>query len=326
MNERINFIDYTKGYGILLVVMSHIMPYFDILKFWYHYIEGYHMTLFFIIAGVLNSYRNKDGESWKKFVLKRYKSLIIPYIYFSLFNTTLKFAVLLVEHNMTKEVFNSEMVELLIKGNGTVWFLVTLFLTELMYRFVSKFKSKMLSVLLALVCLILCFLVKNTPYPLVVVILRVMAAYSFYVSGILLGKYVLQKYSINSYFGTLLVFLGLFSFYKLGSNYSFFYANFQNPLGSILTIYLSSFGFIFIFKNINRDFKIWSYIGRNSLIIMLVHPIVLLFYSYPAKGTFLLLPYITQWMILISVFVTIIVVNVIAIQIINKKIPFIIGK
>lgn len=325
MNNRINFIDYTKGYGILIVVMSHIMPYFSVLGFWAFYIESYHMALFFIIAGVLNSYRNKE-ESWNVFIFKRFKSLIVPYMYFSLFNTTLKFTVLLIEHNLTKEAFDSEMIDLFIKGNGTVWFLATLFLTELMFRFISQFKSEMLSVLLALVCMSICFIIENTQYSILGVFLRVMAAYSLYVSGVILGKYVLKRYSISIYIGVLFVFLGLISFYKLGSNYSFFYANFQDPLASLMSLYLSSFGFIFIFNNIKKDFKLWKYLGRNSLVIMLIHPIILLFYSYPSKGTFQLLPYITQWIIAFSIFVTIILINMVAIQLINKRFPFVIGK
>lgn len=324
--SRINYIDYTKGYGILIVALSHVLAYFSYTHFLFHYIESYHMTLFFIIGGILNTYKSNDSESWCTFISKRYRGLIIPYIYFSLFNTVLKFTVLLISNGLTKEIFHQEMIELFILGNGTVWFLSVLFLTELLYKFVSQFEKNILPVFFALICVSICFFVEGTNNPFIAVLLRVLAAYSFYTSGVVLGNCILKKHSVHICWGFFLLLLGIFSFYKLGSDYSFFYAKFKNPIGSLLSIYLNSVGCIIIFKNINSEFKLWLYFGKNSLIIMLMHTVILLFYTYPAKGSYDLLPCITQWVTAFSVFATIILINMPIIKFINNKIPFVIGK
>lgn len=323
---RINYIDYTKGYGILIVALSHVTAYFSACHFLFRYIESYHMALFFIIAGVLSTYKSNESESLRTFISKKYKSLIIPYIYFSLFNTILKFSVLLMIHGLTKEIFHREMIELFIIGNGTVWFLLALFFTELLYKYISVFENKLLHIFLALICLIICFYIKSTDNPFIIVLLRVFAGYSFYVSGIILNKYILNRYTINMFWGFLLLLLGILSFYKLGSNYSLFYAIFENSIGSILSIYLNTIGCIIIFKNIKSEFKLWLYFGRNSLIIMLMHTVILLFYTYPANGSYGLLPDVTQWMTAFSIFATIILINMPIIDFINNKIPFVIGK
>ena len=46
--KRLNYLDYAKGIGILLVVLGHI--YNNSVKLW---IYSFHMPLFFIISGYL---------------------------------------------------------------------------------------------------------------------------------------------------------------------------------------------------------------------------------------------------------------------------------
>ena len=59
-SKRLNYLDYAKGIGILLVVLGHI--YNNNTKLW---IYSFHMPLFFIISGYLLEY-NKTYD--KKFI------------------------------------------------------------------------------------------------------------------------------------------------------------------------------------------------------------------------------------------------------------------
>lgn len=54
MAKRIEYLDYAKGIGIILVVLGHILIKGNIKI----YIYSFHMPLFFIISGYLFNYIN----------------------------------------------------------------------------------------------------------------------------------------------------------------------------------------------------------------------------------------------------------------------------
>lgn len=326
IKERINYIDYTKGYGILIIVLAHVVGYFSACKFLFGYFESYSVALFFIISGILMTLKEGRYEPWNVFLKKKVRSLLIPYIWFSVFNSLLKLSVMFVTHQLTESVVHSEMIELFITGNGTVWFLLILFGAELLYRVTVGICNEFRIAILAIVCITLCFLVGDVKYPVAITLLRILAAFSFLVSGVFAGKYILNKYDLGLYMGIALLLSGIFSYLALGSGYSFFYGVYEKPLASLLAVFLNSFGSIIILKNIRPDIEFWKYLGRNSLIIMLVHPTILLLYTYPAHGSFNLLPVITQWFVVASVFITIVLAEVPFIWLINNKLPFLIGK
>lgn len=324
--ERISYIDYTKGYGILLIVLAHVAQYFSACSSLVGYVISYHVSIFFIVSGVLGAYKTDGIVPWRVFLQKKIRTLMIPYIWFSLFNSILKLSVLAGTHQLTETAFYTEMMELFITGNGTVWFLLTLFGAEVLYRLVIGVFKEMQIVILAVICAGISFIVGEIESPVMVVLLRISVAFSLYVSGIVFGKYVLRKYNPTIFYGIILLFLGILSYWKMGSEYSFFSGTFKDPMASLSAIFLNSFGCIIIFKNIDKNIVFWKYIGENSLIIMLVHPTILLFYTYPAKGMFELLPFITQWMVSSSIFISIVLLEIPFIQLINHKFPFLIGK
>ncbi|MBQ7586821.1 MAG: acyltransferase family protein [Lachnospiraceae bacterium] len=132
-NKRIAWADWVKG--ILTIVIAHVTQYFSGADMYLNKVlTSYHVPIFFVwgevSAGLLSQKYNSDRQS---FYTKRFKRYIIPYVLFSLFNSALKLGVLLVTHKVTSEALHSELVELFITGNGTVWFLPTLFLAEIIF-------------------------------------------------------------------------------------------------------------------------------------------------------------------------------------------------
>lgn len=76
--KRENWLDVAKGIGIILVIIGHSGAPRAIVKFIY----GFHMPLFFIIAGYLY-----DAEKWKSrgiksLIHKRFNNYILPYFVF----------------------------------------------------------------------------------------------------------------------------------------------------------------------------------------------------------------------------------------------------
>lgn len=74
--ERIDWIDIAKGIGIILVVMGHLAAEDQDLK---RFIYCFHMPLFFFISGIVFNIKN---IKFKKFFIKKFKSVYLPYAVF----------------------------------------------------------------------------------------------------------------------------------------------------------------------------------------------------------------------------------------------------
>lgn len=70
-NNRIDWIDMAKGYGILFVILGHLDE-GDIVGTW---IYTFHMPLFFFLSGYVFSTK----YDFKTFIKRKFKSIIIPY-------------------------------------------------------------------------------------------------------------------------------------------------------------------------------------------------------------------------------------------------------
>ena len=68
MNNRIEFLDISKGIGIILVVLGHSLNTIDLPGRW---IYSFHMPFFFYISGVLLS-----GSTTTHFISKKFKQII----------------------------------------------------------------------------------------------------------------------------------------------------------------------------------------------------------------------------------------------------------
>lgn len=56
--NRIASIDYTKGFAIIMLLLSHCITENGYLKTW---IFAWHMPIFFVICGILNTIRYPNG-------------------------------------------------------------------------------------------------------------------------------------------------------------------------------------------------------------------------------------------------------------------------
>lgn len=123
--ERISSIDILKGIGIILVMLGHALPHDSFVR---TLIYTFHMPLFFWCSGFF--YKDKP---LKGATIKDAKSLLIPWITFSLF-LTLSACVLgykdgqysLLQFNVLNE--NSWCIFY------TIWFLVCMFFVKVVYQ------------------------------------------------------------------------------------------------------------------------------------------------------------------------------------------------
>jgi len=143
-SERIRWIDALKGLGIILVVLGHTTI-SEPLSIW---IYSFHMPLFFMISGYL--YDQRKNITIKRFVWMRMKSLLIPWLFFSFISIIFSYFSDIILYK------KSNMLKLLVtffcgKGvavNLPLWFLKVLFMVEICFFFIAKLKKKAYIVIL----------------------------------------------------------------------------------------------------------------------------------------------------------------------------------
>lgn len=129
--RRVEYLDIAKGIGILLVVWAHARGPYNA------YIYQFHMPLFFLISGFLYSRKS----TVKEFILKKIKSLYIPFVFW---NLLFYFGETAANFDITKwkEMARFTLCILLAIEKdgqflGASWFLGSLFLMSILYKIID---------------------------------------------------------------------------------------------------------------------------------------------------------------------------------------------
>lgn len=139
--KRIEWIDIVKGFAILLVILGHTEIYHPVFT----YIYSYHMALFFIMSGWVFSV--KKYKNYGEFVISKFKTLIIPYIVFKIFNDLVYYIYAQLGFVIDNTNYIDRIIGIILQIRETkfesgLWFLTCLFLIENMYYFMIKYLSE----------------------------------------------------------------------------------------------------------------------------------------------------------------------------------------
>jgi fucose 4-O-acetylase-like acetyltransferase len=327
---RLDYLDYTRALGILLIVMQHAFQYFQVFNAAVSYIKTFHVTIFFVISGYIAGVRHEENFSFRELVIGRAKSLLIPYIVFSCINTFLKFTVLGMQGYLTKEIIRQEAPEFFITGNGTVWFLTTLFLVEVLFYCLRGKYENIIYIISGIILGSIPFLVAQNSDPLGIVSKRTMIGYAFYAGGYFLGRYIIPKLRVGYAAAIILLGTGFAGWKYFDCEMNYFGGEFRG-LGPAVLINVCSISGILILMylldgKLDRRLKVLRYFGRNSLIVMVMHPIFLMCYIYPFGGRIAGYSENMQWAAGIILYLALIVLEIPAIELIQRYFPFMIGK
>ncbi len=140
-NNRIEYLDVFKAFGIIFMIMGHV----EFGGLFSRFIHGFHMPMFFFVSGILYSaiYRKnedrRNNTTWLQFTVKKARSLLIPYLCFGILHYALWLSgaggVQDVQYNRPFDFLTHLFWDnnLGMANAGALWFLTALFVTEVVY-------------------------------------------------------------------------------------------------------------------------------------------------------------------------------------------------
>lgn len=146
MDNRTNWVDYTKAIGIILVVYGHVArglynAGIDIPESIYlladSIVYSFHMPLFFFLSGLF-FYQSFNKKGGRQLVLSKVDTIFYPYLIWSLFQGSIE---VFLSNFTTGSVSWAEVFDLLANPRGQFWFLITLFAIFLTISIVFSTKA-----------------------------------------------------------------------------------------------------------------------------------------------------------------------------------------
>lgn len=255
--RRIDYIDYSKGLLIFLVILGHCIDGENYLK---NIIYSFHMPAFFIVSGILLNYSSTVGKNFGRFLLSRIRQLVIPYIIFEFLGYIVQCFTQGFYENINGFFYRIVTFQV---HTDVDWFLIALFFGEILFYFAQK--NKYISIMMAVLSFIFAYFVpvRFLKWILVAFVYLVMGYYgiSFFQKSrkwiipcagvsVLIASYFNVRVDINN--GVL-----------------------GNPLlyviGAVAGTYL-----VITLCQCKLPLKcIWSFLGRNSLIVMGTHTLLI---------------------------------------------------
>lgn len=312
---RIKYLDYSRGIAILCIVIWHIYLNGSFTT----WIGSFHVTLFFIISGFLLNFSNNINH--KKLVLKKVRALIIPYIIFSIINTIGNYII----NSMSIISLKVDFVKTItLYGVDALWFLPALFIGEYIFllykRFINKNIYKILFYISILGATLVLVLLNN--YNIYSAVLReiniVFIRSSVALFFINFGYYtynIINKINIELY-KIIIILLFSIVFSLINGKVDLWSLQFNNLFLYVFNSIVGAFAIIFITKKINRS-KVLDFLGQNTLIIMATHQLIIKFILATSIGTKL------NKIVLLCL---VLIIEYPIIKIINRYLPFMLGK
>ena len=281
--KRLDYIDFTKGIAIILVIFAHSLAFADIPR---AIIFSFHMPLFFICSGITGKpIKNSTGVAIK--IVSLIKKTIAPvllvyliYAFSELFgNFTQNFSWSFAKRKIVGLLFSLGQDEKIlgskVESIGMLWFLVTFFFAQLIYLLVKLINNKNVQTLVILIIAIIGFIVgKKIILPFDLDIAMVMTLF-------LLGGWFYRKYIDNHFNNGIVTVISLlvwgltfFAIYYLKNHY-LIVSERSYPIFpfSLLTAFAGTLVIIGIGKYI-CSFKIIkpiNIIGKYSIRLFIIH-------------------------------------------------------
>lgn len=292
---RVEWIDVTKGFTILIMILGHCLNLDTPLR---SIIFSFHMPLFLILSG----YFYKSTPCWKSFITKQLKSLMIPYIcaigiqYFLM--------ILLGEWTVENAVvtgilsavvglsYTSKISFGMAQGTGVLWFLPLLFIIRIIFRFINEYTKDnvILNIMITISITFSGYWLGKSGYWLPFSLDVAMYSMCFYGMGHFFAKYNLVDKVCNDVRNIVcLMFVLVLGIYQ-SLSLELAVRHYPGILTCILVAVSGSFLSIYICKQICKARiakTILTWYGKRTVLILCIHHLEWVFITYPQANSFL---------------------------------------
>ena len=257
----------------------------------------------------------------KKLVLKKVRALIIPYIIFSIINTIGNYIINIMSIISLKVDFVKTIT---LYGIDALWFLPALFIGEYIFLLYKRFINKNIYKILFFIsilgaALVLVILNNYNVYSAVLreinIVLIISSLALFFINFGYYTYNIINKINIELY-KIIIILLFSIVFSLINGKIDLWSLQFNNLFLYVFNSIVGSFAIILITKKINRS-KVLDFLGQNTLVIMATHQLIL---EAILKSS--LIKYLNDIMIIFII----LLLEYPLIKIINKYLPFMLGK
>lgn len=301
IKNRISWIDVARGIGIILVIYGHTLSSHSFR----YVIYAFHMPLFFLLSGLVFQY---DKYSLKTTFKKSVKGLLLPYMFFAL----LSYVVWILNNGVSSLTFSKILSHLggIAYGNSStlffndiLWFLPCLFIAKVGFATVSKLFKRTELIFASLIIFSLVGFFVSVLFPVIRLPFGIESALAAIVFLGLGSIYSTNKTSfqnlkfqtfLNKYAFILLPFLALFTYSVATISFNIYgqQADIRlNHINNYFLFYIAAVSGVvftlFVSKVIHKNF-ILEYIGKNTLVLFALHPLVFIYIGKIFK--YILLP------------------------------------
>lgn len=282
MNNRLDYIDATKGVAILCIAFLHFEK--GVIPFWLNeWIGMFMITAFYVTSGWIIGIRNKRMKP-NELLNKRIKQLGVPYLWFSLliilFDMLWVIFGFMESYILLRDIYKT----LTLRGIGTLWFLPVLVMGEYIFAIIRNNKKKLLiAAIFLLITLTANYVYNNVWLPLrdiselnklidapIRPFIQAFNAWPIIALGYIIakiwGQYI-QKMNKIALFVLATLLIGISVMLIVAPPFSIHYIN------GILCNTLPAFAFMFLFSIFTKNIitRFCCYWGVNSLILMCTH-------------------------------------------------------
>lgn len=268
--KRINYIDIAKGIGIIFVILGHSdFNHLHLFRFLSGISWTFHMPLFFIVSGLC--FRKKG----KEIIYNLLKRLVVPF-YFTIF-LFIVFYLVLGHFNESMDwiwggLYGSGLsyyTPFYIKGVGIIWFLLALFWAKIILNYIIHLPEYLILVLVVSLAYWGVYSYSRFVLPLEIQNGCIGLLYLFI--GFLVHKYgLLQKIYIPPLVFSLLI-------WGHGYYNGYGYMTLVNCNVDLVSIIVSCcacyviFSISKLFEKVNLLCRFFTWLGRNTIIILCFH-------------------------------------------------------
>lgn len=323
--KRIEFIDLAKGICILLVVLLHVDNNFgEAIKI----MSIFRMPLYFVLSGMFF----KTYESFYNFTKKKTNKLLIPFLstFFIISIPTSYWLNSINGFDTTiSTLFFAENDRLNLGINGASWFLICLFIVNIIFYIIFLLSRHNVIVIAIIggICGITGYLLNVYELYLPMWLDSSLTATPFFIIGYAIKQYsdiLYEQFSNKHYFLLIGAFIALLIIYKINeyetpSTILFIDNNFNV---NIISLYIGGMVGTYCVLLIAKYFKylpVISYLGRYSIVVLLTHQ----FYIFIVRNILyqLNIPQ-NSFIINLGIFIFIIIISLPTIKFCIKYLPY----